>query len=69
MNEYDYLVDQITKRVKGILSEATYYDSPFQELSISIVWRDEEEPRIDYWYTKGGRDNLHRTPEEYEEEK
>lgn len=64
MTEYEYLVDQITKHVKGILREATYGDSPFKHVSIGITWFDGEVPTIEYKYSKGKWDKLHRTPDE-----
>ena len=68
MDEYDYLVDEITKHVNNILREATYGDTPFNHVSIGITWYAGEEPTVDYKYSKCDRDKLHRTPEEYEEE-
>ena len=68
MTDHKYLVDQITKHVRYILSEATYGDSSFQHVYIGINWFDGGEPRIDYRYVKGDRDTLHLTPEDYEEE-
>ena len=68
MTDHAYLVDQITKHVRYILSEATYGDSTFNHVSIGITWFNGEEPTIDYKYSKGDRDKLHLTPEEYEED-
>ena len=68
MTEEEYLVDQITKRVREILKEAIYNNSLFRHVRIRIDWYAGDEPSIDYRYTKGERNELHRTPEEYEEE-
>lgn len=65
---FDYLVDQILKTVSHILNEATYYDEPFLSLDVDIHWINGNEPRITFSYTKGDCYDLHRTPEEYEEE-